>query len=234
MPTKPKPDHRSRVGAERRERMRARLVECALAVFAERGVGASVIQEVIATAEVSQGTFYNYFRTNDELLAAVAEELSNELIADIEAVVQQHEDPAMRLAVGMRLYLHRARQFPLFARFIVGAAFHLASPNNLMYEAVPPHLQAGMASGRFRHLPIELAIDLIGGFALSAIARMAAGEAPAGYPEQVAAVLLTALGLSPKAAESVALAPMERLAVPDESLIARATARSAGAAVEAD
>ncbi|MCA0243438.1 MAG: TetR/AcrR family transcriptional regulator [Proteobacteria bacterium] len=212
--------------------MRARLVECALAVFAERGVGASVIQEVIATAEVSQGTFYNYFRTNEELLIAVAEELSNELIDNIEAVVHRHQDPALRLAIGLRLYLHRARQFPLFARFIVGAAFHLASPNNLMYEYVPAHLEAGVQSGRFRALPIELAIDLIGGFALAAIARLATGEAPADYPEQVAAALLVALGLSPKQAEATARAPLERLAVADDSLISRATARAAVASAD--
>ena len=47
---------------------------------------------------------------------------------------------AMRLASGIRLYLRRARLYPLFARFIVGAGFHLASPNDLLYEYVPPHL----------------------------------------------------------------------------------------------
>jgi len=226
MPSLPKPDHRSRVGAERRERMRACLVECALAVFAERGVGASVIQEVIATAGVSQGSFYNHFRTNEELLIAVAEELNNELIAHIEGVVHRHEDPAMRLAAGVRLYLHRAGRYPLFARFIVAAGFHLVSPNNLLYEYVPPHLEAGMQTGRLRPMPMELGIDLIGGLALAAIARLSSGEAPADYPEQVAQALLTALGLSPQEAGPIAHAPLERLADSGDSLIARATARA--------
>lgn len=205
--------------------MQARLVECALAVFAEKGVGASVIQDVIATAEVSQGTFYNYFRTNDELLAAVVQELSNELLEGIEGAVSRHEDPAARIAHGVRLYLYRARDFPLFARFVVSAAFHLASPNNLIYEYLPPHLEAGFASGRFVRIPVEVALDLVSGFALAAIVRLTTGEVGGDYPEQVVLTLLRALGFDEQKARNVAFAPLEPLPVPPISLISRATAR---------
>ncbi len=221
----PNPDHRTRVAAERRERMRSRLVECALAVFAEKGVGASVIQDVIAAAEVSQGTFYNYFRTNEELLAAVAQELSNELLEGIERTVNRYEDPAARIAHGVRLYLYRARDFPLFARFITSAAFHLASPNSLIYEYVPPHLEAGFASGRFARMPVEVALDLVSGFALAAIVRLGSGEASDDYPEQVVTTMLRALGFDEQQARAVAFAPLQPLPVPEVSLISRATAR---------
>lgn len=226
MTSQSKPDHRSRVAAERRERMRARLVESALAVFADKGVGASAIQEVIAAAGVSQGTFYNYFRTNDELLLAVAEELSNELIDAIESEVSKYEDPAVRIATGVRLYLYKARAFPLFARFIVSTGLHLASPNNLIYEYVPQHLEAGRVSGRFHRVPTEVALDLIGGQALMAIARLVTGEAAQDYPEQVVATLLRALGVPQKEAEKIAFAPLAPLAIPEDSLAARATARA--------
>lgn len=205
--------------------MQARLVECALAVFAEKGVGASVIQDVIATAEVSQGTFYNYFRTNDELLAAVVQELSNELLEGIEGAVSRYEDPAARIAHGVRLYLYRARDFPLFARFVVSAAFHLASPNNLIYEYLPLHLEAGFASGRFVRIPVEVALDLVSGFALAAIVRLTTGEVGGDYPEQVVLTLLRALGFDEQKARNVAFAPLEPLPVPPISLISRATAR---------
>lgn len=219
------PDHRTRVAAERRERMRARLIESALTVFAQRGLGANVIQEVIASAGVSQGSFYNYFRTNDELLLAVAEELSNELAGAIEHEVNRYEDPVLRIATGVRLYLHRARAYPLFARFICAAGVHLASPNSLVYEYVPPHLEESFQSGRFTRIPVELALDLISGFALAAIARLASGEAPADYPEQVVAILLQALGLSQAESRRLAFAKLKPLTESPASLIARATAR---------
>lgn len=221
-----KPDHRSRVAAERRERMRARLAESALAVFAEKGIGASVIQDVIAAAGVSQGTFYNYFRTNEELLLAVAEELSNELVNAIEKEVSRYDDPAIRIATGVRLYLYKARAFPLFARFVVRTGVHLASPNNLIYEYVPQHLEAGFTTGRFDRMPIEIALDLIGGFALATIARLASGEVSEDHTEQVVATLLVALGVSRKEAYKIATAPLQPLALPEDSLVARATARA--------
>ncbi|MBP0624846.1 hypothetical protein [Cupriavidus consociatus] len=43
----------------------------------------------------------------------------------IERTVSQYEDPAVRIATGVRLYLYKARAFPLFARFVVQAGLHL-------------------------------------------------------------------------------------------------------------
>ncbi len=219
-------DHRTRVAAERRERMRARLVESAFAVFAERGVGASVIQEVIAAAGVSQGTFYNYFRTNEELLQAVTEELHGELVTLIESAVTGYVDPALRIASGVRMYLHKARAFPLFARFVVHTGLHLLSPNNPIYEYLPPHIEAGFASGRFKTMPMEVALDLIAGVALLAIARIAAGKAAPDYPELAVAALLRALGVTPAQAEKLVTRPLAALAGAVDSLAKRATARA--------
>jgi AcrR family transcriptional regulator len=221
-----KPDHRIRVAAEKRLRMRARLLECALTVFADKGVGASVIQDVIDAAEVSQGTFYNYFRTNEELLFAVTEEISNDLVGAIEQVVLAYPDAAVRIATGVRLYLYIARAFPLFARFIASTGVHLASPNNLFYTYVPPHLKAGFETGRFQPMPTEAALDVISGVALAAIARLVGGNAPDDHPEQVAAAILRALGMPRKEVEKIAFSPLEPLTIPIESLVARATERS--------
>src|SRR6516164_4551776 len=96
-------NHRTRVGAERREKMRARLLESALLVFASQGVDATVVDEVISTAGVSRGTFYNYFRTNEELFSAVAAEVSNEILRIVDPLLLPLTDPAARIAVGIRL-----------------------------------------------------------------------------------------------------------------------------------
>ncbi len=71
-----------------------------------------------AAAGVSRGTFYNYFRTNAELLAAANAELGNEIVHLIETHVHAIPSPAARLLTGLRLYLDVARRFPLFARFV--------------------------------------------------------------------------------------------------------------------
>ena len=69
-------DHRVRVGAERREKTRLKLLESALLVFTEKGLDNVVIDGFIAAAGVSRGTFYNHFRTTNELLLALATGMS--------------------------------------------------------------------------------------------------------------------------------------------------------------
>jgi len=62
MPTQ---DHRHRVAARRRERMRPRLLASAMRLIAEKGAASTSIDDVISAAEVSRGTSYNYFPSPD-------------------------------------------------------------------------------------------------------------------------------------------------------------------------
>ena len=80
--------------------MQERLIESAVLVFAEKGLDASVIDDVIEIAGVSRGTFYNYFHSNRELLIATSDQLGNELIHIIERNVMDIPDPAELLATG--------------------------------------------------------------------------------------------------------------------------------------
>ena len=212
--------------------MRARLVECALLVFAEKGVGASVIQDVIAAADVAQGTFYNHFRTNEELLVAVSQELNNELMRLIESEVGAYDDPARRIASGLRLYLHTARQYPLLARFVCQVGLLVAGPNNLIYEYLPPHIAAGQESGKFQLLAVEVALDLIAGTMLAAVQRLATDEPGENYPEQVVTAILRGLGLSSAQANRLVALPLAPLAPLPGSLMERGHARMSGVGSE--
>jgi len=49
---------------------RERIVERAAELFAERGIAATSLDEVLAAAGVGKGQFYHYFRSRDELAAA--------------------------------------------------------------------------------------------------------------------------------------------------------------------
>ena len=140
-------DHRTRAGAYRREKMRSRLIESALLVFARRGVEGSVIDEVITTAEVSRGTFYNYFRTNEELLTAVAQEVGNQMLEVVDPVVREHTDPAVRVACGVRLTLMVARAHPHLAAFIGRVGPPALGAQSLVTEYLPRDLADGMAEG---------------------------------------------------------------------------------------
>lgn len=228
MPRKPVPveDHRTRVGAERRERMRQRLVESAMLVFAEKGVDASVIDDVLAAAQIARGTFYYYFRTNHELLIAASEELINEMLGLIEAVVGEYEDPAKRIAMGLRLCFHTARKYPLFSKFVSRSGFQVNSPNSRFYDYLPPHIQAGMDAGKFKQLRMEVALDLIFGTSMIALFRMSASEVLEDYPEQVVATILRGLGMKEGEATKLVSMKLVPLIPPPDSLLERSQARS--------
>jgi AcrR family transcriptional regulator len=214
-------DHRTRVGAERRHRMRLRLIESALRVFAEKGLDVASIDDVIAAAGVSRGTFYNYFRTDAELAAAVSDELTSEAIGHIEVAVGHLANPAERVARGLRLYLGAAAKYPLFARFTSQAGMRAVSPNQLLREYLPRHIVEGVRSGRMDVPDVPLAVDMIVGAALSAVNALSTRTVRRDYIENVAMHILVGLGVARPAARKLARAPIDELEFPAESLLAR-------------
>ena len=218
-------DHRPRVAAERRARMRRALVEAALLVFAEKGVDASVIDDVISAAGVSRGTFYNYFRTNAELLVAANEELGNELVQQIEESVVSLPTPAARLATGIRLYFDVARRFPLLAHFLAQVGPQAAGPSNLLYTYLPVHLAEGMKRGEFVTMPILAALDIIVGSGILAVARISTGNADDEYLHACLLGLMRSLGYPSGRAGTLIANPLPSLVFGDDSLLIRSHRR---------
>lgn len=222
-------DHRTRVAADRREKMRARLIESAMLVFARRGAEGSVIDEVISVAEVSRGTFYHYFRTNEELLAAVAAEVGNQLLAVVDPVIRELPDPAARVACGIRLALMVARAHAHLAGFMVRVGPPALGAQSLATVYLPRDIEAGIASGRFAPMPPRLAFDLITGPVLAAFHTLLTIPVTDDYPQALAQAVLQALGLPKAAAAKAASLPLPPLALPADSLLVRAQARAAAA-----
>lgn len=223
-------DHRPRVAAERRARMRRRLIESAMFVFAQRGIGASVIPDVIAAAGVSQGSFYNYFRTNDDLLAAVSDALSHDMVQMIESVVGNIEDPALRIATGIRLYLHLARSYPVVAEFLSATGLSLVGKKSAVYEHLPADIKEGLKSGTFDDVSADVALDMVAGAGLIAVHRMAKGRTTRDYPERIVQAVLRSLGVPAPSAVQLASAPLPKLMAPPESLLEKAQEKLAAKA----
>lgn len=220
----PAPDHRARVGEERRARMRARLVQGAMRVFARKGVDASVIEDVIAEAGVSRGTFYNYFSSTEDLMAAIDDELGRDLLDVVELRVTEVSGGAARLALGIQLFLGVARDCPLFGRLVARNGLQKTGPGGLIHRHMPAHIRAGTADGDFLPLPLDVALDLIAGAAIAGLARMMRGEAAPDHPAQIVAGILRALGMQAEAARRLADRSAPPLVLPEGSLLGSAEA----------
>lgn len=214
-------NHRTRVAAEKREKTRAKLLESALLVFAQKGPQA-VIDDVIAQAGMARGSFYNYFRTNEELLVAVASEISDELLRAIDPAVQLLDDPADRIARGVRLVLHAVRQFPLLGAFMARLPFPTANSSLLGVRFLARDVALGIDAARFGDIGHRIATDLVVGVVLSAANSLAHEPAEAAYPELIVGAMLEGLGIEASEAARIVAQPLPQFVLPAGSILLRA------------
>jgi AcrR family transcriptional regulator len=218
-------DHRSRVGAERRSRMRACLVECALLVFAEHGIDSNIIDKVIKAAGVSRGTFYNHFRTDGDLFVAVATEVSNEIMRVVNPVVEPEPDLAARVSLGIRYVFQLIENYPLLAEFLNQGGQSALRHGKLVNEIVPRDLRLGMASGAFSITDLQLGLDLILGPVLLGFHTVLSDQVGKNYARDLAASILMSLGVAGPEARHYCERPLLTLRMPPDSLFGRAELR---------
>jgi len=201
-------DHRHRVAAERRERMRARLLHSALRLIAEKGPTATSIDDVICAAGVSRGTFYKYFPSPEALVRETAAEIANELVRITDSALHGHDDPAVMVARGLRLVSSLAIRHPPMAGFLVRVGWSAEQGSNVL-EFVRRDIERGFERGRFKCMPVEMAVNIVVGAALGAIQRMLETGAGEDFSEQAAAVALRALGVEVGDADAIASVPLD-------------------------
>jgi AcrR family transcriptional regulator len=202
--------HRTRVGQERRARTEARIVAAALQVFAERGTDAPVIDDFIHAAGVARGTFYNYFTHTEQLLAAVARALEDDLILAIEREMAGLTAPVERLSTGMRLWLRWAEADRQGCGFVVRSRFR----GPLVERQLASDLQGGLQAGILRGIGADTARDLVVGTILAAMNRMLEQQVPSTYCDEVAAAILRALGVPPRTVARLLQAPVATVRLP--------------------
>ena len=181
-------DHRSRVGKERRARTTSRILEVAVEVFADRGAEAPVIDDFVQAAGIARGTFYNHFKNVDELLLATSEATTRKVIEAVEDSIRHIEGPALRLGVGLRLFLVHARRQPLWSRF-VARVWRVGGLELPMRD-----IDDGIRRGQF-HVPgRDAAHDLMVGGVREAIRSLGETRVGASYCDDVVKLCLHALG----------------------------------------
>jgi AcrR family transcriptional regulator len=192
-PATPVVDHRPKVALKKRQVMRGKLLDAAMRVFAVSGVTAPVIDDVIREANVSRGTFYNYFNSLDEVLVAIGQELNNQMTTDILPVYDVLTQPCQRVAVAFRLFLLRALLDPQWAGFVtrVEAWQH----TTLVAEYMARDLENGKAAGDFEFDQIEAATDFLMGASAHGIQAIRQGvELPSRYMDTCVRMTLASLG----------------------------------------
>lgn len=68
------------------EQRRAELVQSAQELFTRNGIDKTSVSDIVSNAGVSQGTFYWYFKSKDEIVNAVVENVGEEMLQELSNV----------------------------------------------------------------------------------------------------------------------------------------------------
>lgn len=200
---------RAEIGRLKRARTRAMLIEVALSIVARRGFEEPTIDDFIAAAEVAKGTFYNHFKTKEELLVAAASHVADSVDAEILPHFKGLADPAQRVAIAARLFIRISK-----TRRDWGSVLVKTIPTTRgawsegMQRGVLADIRQGRKSGRFVVPSTQAAVAMGLGTLAMAIRTAITERTPADFPEMMASMILQGMGVPHAEAERVANLPL--------------------------
>jgi AcrR family transcriptional regulator len=191
-----------------------RISDAAVRLFVEKGTTQLTISELAQAANVARGTLYRNIGSVEDLFERVVAELSADMHKRVSATFVGIDDPAVRLATGVRLWIRYAHENPMMGRFAV--RFGLSEESLRAWMTGPPmeDISAGVAAGRYAIGPsnVNSVASLVLGATISAMWMVLEGHQTwrdAG--SSTAELLLRALGISAAEAHEISRADLPRL-----------------------
>lgn len=196
-------DHRVRVARERRGRMRRRLLDAVMASYARRlQQDPPSVDDVITEAGVSRATFYKYFNSFEEAMAALGRDLVDEMVRSLINLYGEREDAFFRLTTGIQLFLLRSVIDPLWAAFVARTDQLAQDTEPLM--GMTRHLETAREQGLVSFTQTEAAASLAVGAMMGTIRYMVrSGNRSQAYVEDLTAMILRGLGVETEAAREI-------------------------------
>jgi TetR/AcrR family transcriptional repressor of nem operon len=132
---------------DRRLGKRERLVAAAIQLLHQHGIERTTLADIAQAADVPAGNVYYYFKTKDEIIAAVIEAHAQQIRATLATLDARYRSPRGRLKALVR---ELAGQSELVAQF--GCPF-----GSLSSELDKRGADTGLPTGQLMRLPIEWA-----------------------------------------------------------------------------
>jgi AcrR family transcriptional regulator len=140
--------------SRRRENTRARLLEAAREVFAEKGIRRVTVDELVGAAGFTRGAFYSNFTSIDELFFAVFEEQAGRMLAAVRRAIESVPEGSFSLD-SIRVILESLNPFGRQWYLIHTEFVLLALRNEEAREVLAEH------SRRFRAELVEVIGDVL-------------------------------------------------------------------------
>ena len=189
----------------KRARTRARLTQAALELMSDRGISATSVSEIAATAELANGTFYLYFRDKAEIVAAVCQAVTLAMHNEMNSARLSLDDGAARVAFGTQQFIEIAASEPVWGRLLVSAFTESEEIKDDVARYVRMDVALGIDQGRFSEPFDEFVIDAHLAILRAGVAARLAGGGPE-VSARAAEYQLRMLGMSAAESRTVRLA----------------------------
>jgi TetR/AcrR family transcriptional regulator, fatty acid metabolism regulator protein len=134
---------------------RARILEAAVKVFAERGFHSATVAEIARAAGVADGTIYLYFKSKDDLLLRLFDEKMTELLEEARTGLAAEKTAPARLRRFIQLHLALVERNPDLASVLIvelrqSAQFLKAADRNKLaayVDLIAEVVRAGQETG---------------------------------------------------------------------------------------
>lgn len=197
-------ERRAAIGRERRDKTRQQLLLAAARLVASHGTENLSIEDFINAAGVARGTFYNHFKTREQLVSTLWDHLGKTSLVNIRNANDSDPDPAFRLVSGLRMSIRKAANDHVWGWLMYRLTAANADLNEDLRSYPMRDIEDGIQKGRFSIENSEIAADFFVGVAMMAIKAVLIAERPDDYPETCAILVLRGLGIEHRAAAEIA------------------------------
>lgn len=215
-------DHRVRVAAARREEMRNCLLFSAMSLASEKSIHDLDVEEIIAHAQVSRGTFYKYYISVSGLCEELAEQLSHELRSAVETVKIPATDKSLHLACSARLIMRLLVDVPVLGKLFIQLPWLNQNPKQDAFQSLRRDIEQGIKEGQFEKLPAAIGLNLMIGSMIGGIHAMLLKPLVKGYEDKVVRQALIGLGLDAKSADKLVATPLPtKISLPTTGILGK-------------
>ena len=201
-------DHRVRVAALRREEMQLHLLFSGLTLASTNSIYELEVEDVIKQAEVSRGSFYNYFPSLPALYESLAKQLMQEFSGLIDDSMPNDLDTATRLASTMRMLMRLVVDYPMLGKFLTQIQWPNQNPDTEIFQNIIGDIQLGIKEGCFNNMPASIGANIAIGSLIGGIHTMLLKRPAKGFEDQVTNQVLIGLGIDAKIASKISQAPL--------------------------
>jgi AcrR family transcriptional regulator len=197
--------------SRRREKSRAALIEAAREMMSVKGVDATTIADITEAADLGFGTFYNHFKSKDEIVDAAMAAMVERLGDEIDQLIAPIEDPFFAQIVAWHQVVQLAVSEPIWGWFVLRSTKTLNMLNEGLMLRFRRDVKKAIDSGDFTVADVIVVANLVGGGVLALVNARLSDVIDDDQVNEGLALLVTHLGITPEKARKLVQQPIPTL-----------------------